>query len=64
MQEWNETNPCPICGKSQLEEFDVCPVCGWENDLVQLGKPDFSGGANRMSVIEAQEAYRNGQKVE
>jgi hypothetical protein len=33
---------------------DVCPVCFWEDDIVQLRWPDFGGGANRPSLIEAQ----------
>ncbi|ARP50579.1 hypothetical protein B6259_06620 [Ruminococcaceae bacterium CPB6] len=31
----------------------VCPVCGWEDDGVQLDEPDLEGGANEMSLNEA-----------
>ena len=34
--------------------YDICAVCGWENDLVQFDDPDFRGGANRESLREAQ----------
>lgn len=34
-----------------------CPICFWEDDLVQLRSPDFAGGANRPSLIEAQAAF-------
>ena len=37
---------CPICGEYDFVEdsnFDVCNVCGWENDGVQLDDPDYSG---------------------
>lgn len=37
---------CPVCGKSQVEEYEICPVCFWENDPVQLWKPQLAGGAN------------------
>ncbi|MEU0987837.1 CPCC family cysteine-rich protein [Streptomyces sp. NPDC005953] len=32
--------PCPCCGRlvhqSPPGSFQICPVCGWEDDLVQL----------------------------
>lgn len=59
-----ESNRCPVCNKHDLEAFDICPSCGWENDTVQLCDPDFSGGANRMSLNEAKKAYKEGKVVE
>jgi len=46
---------CPVCGERNFEEdnnFEVCDVCGWENDGVQLDDPDFRGGANEKSLNE------------
>ena len=54
---------CPVC-KQYYFEFDICPVCGWENDGVQNDMPDYKGGANKMSLNEAREAYKQGRKVE
>lgn len=34
--------------------YDICPICDWEDDPVQLRWPDFAGGANHPSLIEAQ----------
>ncbi|EMF29130.1 CPCC family cysteine-rich protein [Streptomyces gancidicus] len=52
--------PCPCCGRLVHEappgSFQICPVCGWEDDLVQLRWPGVSG-ANRCSLIEAQRLY-------
>ena len=59
----NEYIDCPVCGKDKLREFDVCGNCNWENDYVQLSKPDYKGGANIMSLNEARKAYRLGQPV-
>ena len=56
-------NLCPVCGQMMLAEFDICENCGWENDFVQLDNPDFSGGANQMSLKEAREAWARGEKV-
>ena len=39
-------------------------ICGWENDPVQLWKPDLIGGANDMSLTQAREAYREGKSVQ
>jgi uncharacterized Zn finger protein (UPF0148 family) len=44
---------CPICGEYEFEkksDYDVCPVCEWENDGLQMKDPDFWGGANDLSL--------------
>jgi len=55
--------PCPCCGKTRVDEFDICDECFWENDPVQFDDPDFAGGANEMSLNEARKAYREGREV-
>ncbi len=52
--------PCPCCGYVVLDEpgsYDICPICFWEDDIVQLRWPDMAGGANKVSLIEAQKNY-------
>ena len=54
--------PCPCCGHRTLAEapggtYDICAVCFWEDDGVQLDDPDYSGGANVPSLREAQRNY-------
>jgi hypothetical protein len=53
--------PCPCCGHIVHAQppgsYLICPICYWEDDGVQLRWPDYSGGANRPSLIEAQEHY-------
>jgi hypothetical protein len=34
--------------------YDICPICFWEDDIVQLAFPDLAGGANHCSLIEGQ----------
>jgi len=50
--------PCPCCGFETFSEppgsYEICVVCGWEDDLVQLMHPSMGGGANRKSLLEAQ----------
>jgi hypothetical protein len=37
--------------------FQICPVCYWEDDGVQLNQPDYTGGANSVSLLSAQENF-------
>ena len=53
--------PCPCCGYLVFDEspgsHEICPICFWEDDLSQLRFPLIAGGANPVSLIEAQENY-------
>ena len=66
MKKLNETSKtfCPVCGKPDVDEYDICTNCGWENDTIQLKKPSFSGGANKMSLEKAKWAYSEGMPIE
>lgn len=57
---------CPVCGAYQFEpwnDMDICDVCDWCNDGVQEAEPDYCGGAHRMSLQEAREAYKTGKQI-
>jgi len=53
--------PCPACGFEVFDEppgsYDICPICGWEDDEVQLRFPTMRGGANMESLHEFQEHF-------
>ena len=52
---------CPCCGYYTLEsvgEYEICPVCFWEDDPLQREKPDYEGGANELSLNECRENYK------
>ena len=52
--------PCPCCGRFTLPEqgeYDVCPVCFWEDDPTQSADELDDGGANRICLIEARKNY-------
>ena len=53
---------CAVCGQL-VDRFDICERCGWQDDDVQHGNPDFKGGMNEMSLNEAKEAYKKGEKI-
>jgi hypothetical protein len=37
---------------------EICPVCFWEDDLVQTRWPSYTGGANTLSLVECQRNYQ------
>ena len=46
-----EPHKCPVCGEYEFPDeasYDICPVCGWEDDDYFEG-----GGANVLSLDEA-----------
>ncbi|MBX7245708.1 MAG: hypothetical protein K1X53_09415 [Candidatus Sumerlaeaceae bacterium] len=52
--------PCPCCGARTLDQFglyEICEVCHWEDDPSQFADPTLAGGANHLSLNEAQEAW-------
>ena len=56
-------NICPVCGETEFSGIgDICPVCGWEHDKVQERDPDFSGGANKLSLNQAKAKYNSKEK--
>jgi hypothetical protein len=54
------TYPCPSCGFIVFDDppgsYEICQVCGWEDDIVQLRNPDYRGGANGGSLRDYQTA--------
>ena len=55
------TFKCPVCGKYTFQSgpgsYEICPICGWENDKAQYKDPTLKGGANRLSLKEYKEQY-------
>lgn len=37
--------------------YDICKICFWEDDVLQLAFPDLAGGANKCSLIAGQVAF-------
>lgn len=60
--------PCPICGTLCLGEeegsYDICPVCGWEEDGYQKRHPDEQGGPNKNWTLNAaKKAWEKGETI-
>lgn len=52
---------CPVCGH-KVDVFDICDHCGWHNSG-QGEREDGPQGPNKMTLKEAREAYKKGEKV-
>ncbi|MFI0990235.1 CPCC family cysteine-rich protein [Streptomyces exfoliatus] len=54
--------PCVWCGRPSMDEqpgsYEICPICFWEDDAIQLRWPEHSGGSIGPSLIAAQENYQ------
>ena len=52
---------CPCCGYRVFAgppgTEDLCPICGWRDDLMHLRFPRFSGLPNGISLVDAQMNY-------
>ncbi len=54
-----ENFACPCCGYKTFDvqpdgTYLICPVCSWEDDPIQLANRDYEGGANGVSLRQAQ----------
>ena len=46
---------CACCGFATLPAgsvYEICQLCGWQDDGVQNADPDYAGGANLLSLNE------------
>lgn len=53
--------PCPCCGYLVFEappgSYAICPICFWEDDIVQLRLPTMLGGPNKTTLVAAQRTF-------
>ena len=58
-----EKFPCPCCGYQVFDHqpgfHQLCPICGWEDDLSQLRFPLMPGSSNRVSLQDAQRNFQD-----
>lgn len=56
---------CPCCENYTLDEieaFEICSECSWEDDPIQWEKEELEGGANKLCLKEAKEQYKKTKK--
>ena len=54
---------CPCCAFFTFDNqpdntFEICPVCFWEDDGIQLHDEDYKGGANQVSLKQAVQNFK------
>jgi hypothetical protein len=52
---------CPCCDFFTLDargEYEICVICGWEDDGSDLDRPDTESSPNRMTLREARHTFR------
>ncbi len=54
--------PCPCCGHLVFDHepgfHKTCPICGWEDNLMQLRFPTMPGMGNDVSLYRGQLNYQ------
>jgi len=59
---------CPVCENDTFDdddfEYNICPECFWEYDIIQTEDPDFAGGANRHSLNDYRKIYLEQKKLD
>lgn len=48
----------------QVNTFQLCFVCYWEDDGVKFIDPAYEGSANRVSLIQAKEDFKSFVSIE
>ena len=53
---------CPCCGYYTFSyqpngNYDICPICFWEDDPQQLANENLASGANKVSFRQARQNF-------
>ena len=62
----NQLNACPCCNEKtikKLNDYEICSVCGWEDDPGQSKYPDDDLGANNISLNDYKADWEKKKKV-
>ena len=55
---------CPVCCEYEFamdDDYEICMVCKWENDGLQMDELDCNEGANAISLNQARAKWNDGK---
>ena len=60
--------PCYLCGEPHQNDieknsYNICEVCGWEDDGFQFDHPDETGANGTWTYREAKAAWEAGETL-
>ena len=60
---------CPCCGyktfnAEEYNTYQVCPICFWEDESLTETVIEKGGGANNVSLVQAQKNFKNIRAME
>ena len=55
---------CKLCGIGNIPDIlSICAYCGWEDDGLQNDEPDYFGGANKMSLNQYRQFWKENKDL-
>jgi len=56
---------CKMCSMDEIpHSFEICRICGWQDDIVQNADQDYEGGANDLSFNQYKNVWqKNKQQI-
>ncbi len=56
---------CPVCARYKFQfdaMYEICPVCGWEDDGLQRDDPADDLGANTLCLNDYKKKWESGYR--